>query len=317
MAHFFIKHKTEYIYSDVIFESAYKIKLYPLIDDYLKLINHNIQVSFNPIIETFVDFNQNIVGSFSIVEPHKKFIIESYLEVITSKKSLPKLKGTVDKNWELLNGLKKDINFIDFLLKNPSKGDSFYNSLLSKINILEKQPQDIAVELCEYVYKNFKYTKNVTTVNTTIDEVWDLKAGVCQDFAHVLIHILKMANIPAKYVSGYICSNENGLIGLGATHAWVEAYIPNYGWLGLDPTNNCIVSDKHVKIATGRNYFDCAPVDGIYRGTATNKLNVEVEVRYDEIKKPNYQSITEKITEFKKNSYKENQQYIQEQQQQQ
>ena len=91
----------------------------------------------------------------------------------------------------------------------------------------------------------------MTDVETTIDEVWKLKAGVCQDFAHVLLVMLHMINIPARYVSGYVCPNKNGMRGEGATHAWVEAYIPFYGWLGLDPTNNCMVNDLHVRLATG------------------------------------------------------------------
>lgn len=87
-----------------------------------------------------------------------------------------------------------------------------------------------------------------------------------------------MIGIPARYVSGYICPNNNDLRGEGATHAWVDAYIPYYGWIGLDPTNNCIVSDRHVRLAIGRNFSDCTPVKGTYKGSSEHTLQVYVTI---------------------------------------
>ena len=89
-------------------------------------------------------------------------------------------------------------------------------------------------------------------------------------------------DIPARYVSGYICPNKSGMRGEGATHAWVEAYIPFYGWLGLDPTNNCVVNDAHVRLAVGKNFTDCSPVKGTYRGTSNHALEVAVSVSYED-----------------------------------
>jgi transglutaminase-like putative cysteine protease len=132
------------------------------------------------------------------------------------------------------------------------------------------------------VYKNFKYIKGVTSVETTVDETWKLKAGVCQDFAHVLLVILRMIRIPARYVSGYICPKKHEMRGEGATHAWVEAYIPFYGWLGFDPTNNCIAGESHVRLAVGRSFSDCSPVKGTYKGIAEHRLEVGVSVIYED-----------------------------------
>jgi transglutaminase-like putative cysteine protease len=111
-----------------------------------------------------------------------------------------------------------------------------------------------------------------------VDEIWKLKAGVCQDFAHVLLVMLRIVGIPARYVSGYICPKGQELRGEGATHAWVEAYIPFHGWLGFDPTNNCIVSDRHVRLAIGRSFTDCTPVKGTYKGASEHKLEVSVTI---------------------------------------
>jgi transglutaminase-like putative cysteine protease len=109
-----------------------------------------------------------------------------------------------------------------------------------------------------------------------------LKSGVCQDFAHMLLAMLRLINIPARYVSGYICPNKSGMRGEGATHAWVEAYIPFYGWLGVDPTNNCLVNETHVRLAVGKNFTDCSPVKGTYRGTSNHTLDVTVSVSYED-----------------------------------
>jgi transglutaminase-like putative cysteine protease len=111
--------------------------------------------------------------------------------------------------------------------------------------------------------------------------VWKLKAGVCQDFAHILLVLLRQTGIPARYVSGYVCPNKNGMRGEGATHAWIEAYIPGNGWVGLDPTNNCVADDLHVRLAVGRNFSDCSPVKGTYKGTAGQTLEVGVSVSYE------------------------------------
>ena len=130
------------------------------------------------------------------------------------------------------------------------------------------------------MYDNFQYIQAVTNVETTVSEIWKMKSGVCQDFAHVLLVMLRTAGIPARYVSGYICPNENGMRGEGATHAWVEAYIPDYGWLGLDPTNNCLTEDQHVRLAVGRSFVDVSPVRGTYKGPAGHDLDVKVVVSY-------------------------------------
>jgi transglutaminase-like putative cysteine protease len=87
-----------------------------------------------------------------------------------------------------------------------------------------------------------------------------------------------MVGIPARYVSGYICPKNHELRGEGATHAWVEAYIPFHGWIGLDPTNNCIAGDRHVRLAVGRHFTDCTPVKGTYKGSSAHTLEVSVTI---------------------------------------
>ena len=139
------------------------------------------------------------------------------------------------------------------------------------------------VEACSgYIFKEFKYIKGITNIETTVDEILEHRSGVCQDFAHVLLQLLRIMRVPSRYVSGYICPNKNGMRGEGATHAWVEAWIPKLGWTGIDPTNNVWASTHHVKLAAGRNFNDCTPMKGTFKGIAKQTLSVYVSVGYED-----------------------------------
>lgn len=316
MPHFFIKHITEYEYSDTIYESAFKVMLYPIIDKSIAVIKHEIQVSFNPSIDTRKDINNNSVGTFSIVAPHKYLAIESFLEVKTFAKAVPVFQDDAIIAWNQLNEIQDNLDFIYFLQPEASEINFELIKIIERFTVQECHPQELAIKLSEFVYQHLTYQKGVTTTTSTLKDVWSLKAGVCQDFTNILLQLLRLAKIPARYVSGYLCGTGNDFFGLGATHAWVEVYIPKFGWLGLDPTNNCFVNENHVKIATGKNYNDCAPVLGTYRGDASNTLKVTVEVSNDAIKKETPLFGSKSTTYFKQNSFALHQQYMQEQQQQ-
>jgi transglutaminase-like putative cysteine protease len=119
-----------------------------------------------------------------------------------------------------------------------------------------------------HVFEIFHYIPGITDIETTLDEILAHRSGVCQNFAYILSQILRIAGIPAHYVRGYICLNKNGLRGEGATHAWVEAWLPGAGWIGVDPTNNVVVTDTHVTLSVGHSFIDCTPVKGTFKGVA-------------------------------------------------
>ena len=130
----------------------------------------------------------------------------------------------------------------------------------------------ITIKNCsDHIFEQFKYIKGITDVETTVDEILQQRAGVCQDFAHLLLQILRTMKIPSRYVSGYICPHRSGLRGEGATHAWVEAWIPGSGWTGIDPTNNIWVTNTHIKLAVGRDFADCSPVKGSIQGAGQSE----------------------------------------------
>src|SRR5262249_49646427 len=116
---------------------------------------------------------------------------------------------------------------------------------------------EAARRLTHYVHEGFEYRTDVTAVTSTAADVLAARSGVCQDLAHVLIGLCRAAGIPARYVSGYILTTPNGTApnrGGDRSHAWAEVWTPSHGWRGLDPTNDLLAGDHHVKIAVGRDY---------------------------------------------------------------
>ena len=282
MVYFNIKHITSYKYEGEVYDNKNLIKMHPVDDNRQKVISHFISISRNPKINLNTDVFGNKFGIFTLHERHTELTISSTIEVQTVIKDIYADVSRRKHSWDNIFMLSMDNSFQLFLNQKEYNEIWEMRNLVNSFNYMSKNPLDVILEFNTYVYNNFRYDTNATTVYTTLYEVWNLKAGVCQDFAHILISMLRLVNIPARYVSGYICPNNNGMRGDGASHAWVEAYLPNYGWLGVDPTNNCIAQEKHVRVAFGRNYNDVAPVKGVYKGSALKAMSVVVSVSYNQ-----------------------------------
>ncbi|MBK0381328.1 transglutaminase family protein [Pedobacter sp. SD-b] len=281
MPKFTIHHSTNYSYETPVYDSANQIMLYPIKDKQQEVVEQQIKITNDPTVDVYTDYYGNEVGTFTHPEAHRELKIESIVIVNVKKRIMPETSIFKEDEWANLKVLSYQLPYINFLKQEIVASQE---EILAAINLSQKEnnsPFEVAKNLCDYVFKNFRYIKGVTTVETTVEEIWKIKSGVCQDFAHILLVMLRYMKIPARYVSGYICPNKNGMRGEGATHAWVEAYLPDYGWLGFDPTNNCIVDDTHVRLAVGRNFVDCSPVKGIYKGTSNHKLEVKVSVAYE------------------------------------
>ncbi len=286
MPRFFIHHVTKYTYPEPVRDSANQIMLYPIKDENQEVQSQRVQITGEPFVELFRDYYGNEAGSFMNIAPHTELRIDSHIAVITKPIKFPTDEIAIEQQWDHLIQIRHIVPFIDFLKQ------EYFDALpevkqIADAGFYKSVSVYVAVQqLNNYVYDNFQYIKGITSVETTLDEVWKLRAGVCQDFAHMLLVMLRLLNIPARYVSGYVCPHDGNMRGEGATHAWVEAYIPFYGWLGLDPTNNIIVSDGHVRLAIGRNFSDCSPVKGTYKGTAKQTLEVGVSVSTEDTAAP-------------------------------
>lgn len=312
MASYHIKHITRYTYSASVKDCANQIMLYPLQDEWQQVLKHEIEVTGNPVIATFTDYFGNETGMFTVAKPQSELTISSVAEVSTQVIPTPLDDTPAAVQWLALNDIKQQVPYMDFLQHEAFDAANEVKDTLDRIIDVNKTPFSNALILADFVFKNFKYKKGVTSVQTSVDELWQLKAGVCQDFAHVLLVMLHMMGIPARYVSGYICPKNHDMRGEGATHAWVEAYIPGNNWVGIDPTNNCLVSDRHVRLAVGRNFSDCTPVKGTYKGSSEHTLEVLVSIKNGELK-PEDEAANEQpaFMYHAKNPAKENNSYRQ------
>lgn len=133
------------------------------------------------------------------------------------------------------------------------------------------------LELNNFIFQLLEYSPESTDVNTPISEVLKIKKGVCQDFAHLFISVCRQNKIPARYVSGYL-NQGAGFTGSSQLHAWVEALIPELGWVGFDATNNLLADHHYIKIAHGTDYRDCSPIIGVLETTGSQKSTHSVTV---------------------------------------
>lgn len=273
-----IKHITRYSYPAQVIDSANQVMLFPLDDALQEVTKHELLITHQPSVEVFTDYFGNKIGMFSIIRPHRELMIESVIEIFTHEVPLPNDTTAAQTQWDNLTIICEQFPYMDFMLLEKFETKEEITTVVQSFMPDTTTPFAVAQQMSAFVYHNFEYRKGVTNVETQVDEIWKLKAGVCQDFAHILLVMLRIVGIPARYVSGYICPDNDELRGAGATHAWVEAYIPFHGWLGFDPTNNCIASDRHARLAIGRSFTDCTPVKGTYKGSSEHTLEVSVVI---------------------------------------
>ena len=281
MAIFRIHHVTRYEYDRPVKESVNEIKIFPFKCPEQEILQHDLLITGQPEIHTFTDYWGNKSGNFNLLPPHKVLTIESKLLVRTTASS--QLQINFHSTFgQLQEEMADHLLLLELAQLDIIKTQNAINNIITVIKQPGKSVAAVTEHCSEYIFKNFKYLKGITNIETTVDEILQHRAGVCQDFAHIMLHILRSCGIPCRYVSGYICPNKDGMRGEGATHAWVEAWIPGYGWAGIDPTNNIWVTNKHVKLSVGRHFNDCSPVKGTFKGPAKQKLSVFVAVGYED-----------------------------------
>ncbi len=278
---FKIHHITKYEYDRPVRESVNEIKIFPFICAEQETLSHEILITGMPELHVFNDYWSNKTAVFNVLPLHNKLVIESKLVIRTTTPSQLRINFNAD-----FDALYKEVNSTLELIE-LSDADNIanqpaINEIIGKIANNKKSVAAV-IECCaEYIFKYFSYIKGITDIETTVDDILKHHAGVCQDFAHLMLQVLRSLKIPSRYVSGYICPSKTGMRGEGATHAWVETYIPEYGWAGIDPTNNIWVTNKHVKLAVGKYFADCTPIKGTFKGPARQKLSVHVSVGYED-----------------------------------
>ncbi len=273
-----VRHLTRFVYEGIAMDSFNEAKLKPLSDILQTCDAFSLEVNQASSRREFRDFFQNPVIYFEVLEPHTHLEVEARSEVRTH----PDPRGPVPSGLglEALGGPSLVDNYFDFL------SDSAFVCMEAPfwreaIDVLPAGVQDMwgdFVRLAMHIKHTFRYDPKTTTVNTQPLEVLEARAGVCQDFAHVLLSLCRCQGLPARYVSGYFINDDRLPGEIEASHAWVEVFLPGYGWKGFDPTHGRAADDRYVRLAIGRDYADIRPLHGTFRGRGTRQLIVEVAI---------------------------------------
>lgn len=277
---FRVFHRTRYVYRAPVRDSYNELRLRPVTDDKSRLEFFLLNVNPPARLRHFRDNWLNYVHYFDLPEPHGDLTIEAQSTINTTNPYADGRPTGVG-----FPALKTDLD--DMVV--PFLGSSRYVDIspeVWRLGIDIRDDREDVFETAEavmhHIYENWTYAPNTTSVTTHMNEVLNSKNGVCQDFAHLMIGICRSLGMPARYVSGYLYNGpDSHLRGAQASHAWVEVHVPGKGWYGLDPTNDTLADERHIKIATGRDYNDAAPITGHFDGPpgATTALQVELEVR--------------------------------------
>ncbi|MDF2835160.1 MAG: transglutaminase domain protein [Paenibacillus sp.] len=292
-----ISHVTQYEYETPVTDSVNEIRLTPSTNERQSCYQQSISIEPNASMFSFEDFFGNRVHSFSVNALHRKLVIKTNMTVVTkeapspSEYALAVSRQPAELAWQWLGSDDAANRYAEFL------ADTEYTSITPEVvsfaRSIKKSDGDNAGQaeptvlewldrLCMRIKSEFIYDPDATNVKTTASEMFALKRGVCQDFAHLMIASARSEGIPARYVSGYhfVGDLQGGSADFEqASHAWVEAYVPKLGWCSFDPTNIDPVGERYVKLGHGRDYKDIVPVKGVYRGAGEQKLYVTVDVR--------------------------------------
>jgi transglutaminase-like putative cysteine protease len=287
---FRIEHRTSYRYAGTASESFMEARLTPVNDEQQQLLWRKLTTTPGCNVHTYMDYFGNAVETFSIVHRHGSLVLVSESEVETQPVVPPTnaLDISVSEARQIYRGER--LQLYEYLM--PSPAIELTPEINQLANQFFKRSEPLGTSLLrlnEWIKENVRYTPGATRIDTPVSTVLKTRAGVCQDFAQLMIAILRSAEIPARYVTGYIETDSQrkasedkldvALIGASESHAWVDVRLPGGFWWPLDPTNNCVAGERHVKVATGRDYQDSTPTRGVFKGTYTEWLNVGVVMR--------------------------------------
>lgn len=283
-----IRHQTRYGYSQAASLSQNEVCLHPRATAAQKVRQARLSISPEPAyLHERTDFFGNRVHIFMVQHPHHELRIFSESVVETSVMPAPAPDAT--PAWETVAArlatfvTEEDLDARQYVFDSPliphlpAMADYARASFPPGTTVLRG-----ALDLMNRIYKEFTYEKSATSVDTPIDVVLNTRKGVCQDFAQLHIAGLRTLGLAARYVSGYLETlpppGTPKLVGADASHAWLSLYVPDIGWIDLDPTNDQIPGERHVTVAWGRDYGDVTPAKGVVMGGGVHSLSVEVDV---------------------------------------
>ncbi len=281
-------HTTDFVYDGPVSESYNEVRLRPIHDERQSCLSFRLTTTPTSRGTAYRDANGNWVHQFNVLTEHRRLRVEAESVVLAHGSSDATADATTLADFDSQSHQLDEEHF-DFMA--PTAYVPHLAQLREIIDAAEKSCDGtvagFAQRASDLIHERFRYVKGATHVHSSIEDSMKLGAGVCQDFAHVLLGVVRMRGIPGRYVSGYLVpgstaapeAKQEDVIGGQASHAWAEVLMPEAGWTGFDPTLGNPVGLRHVRIAYGRDYGDVAPVRGVYKGHAGQSLSVDVRVR--------------------------------------
>lgn len=274
-----VVHRTRFDYSAEVSQAYSEVRKTPPDTSLQRIVSSTLSVSPPTKIVAHRDYFNNIVHHFNILEPHSvvdvvaESIVETTDDVCCGPEAAPDPRAWKER-WA---------EYLTWSPAVPAMDD--YSTIRHGVasNLGASEFLTALTDLGETFRARFRYDPDATDVHSTPKELFEKGGGVCQDLAHALIGVLRIAGVPSRYASGYIyqprgdAGNER-VLGAAASHAWVQAWHPDSGWVGLDPTNNKLVDWQYVRAAIGRDYYDVQPVRGVFFGEAEQRLTIDVQV---------------------------------------
>lgn len=283
-----ISHRTIYGYAIDVSVSHHVARMMPRTLPHQRCLSHDLTIDPNPSLVTHrEDYFGNRATFFTVASSHRTLIVASQSRVDVSAREWPAANGT--PAWETVRDLFvggaacAEVEAQEFIFPSafvpplPQLGAYAAASFPAGRPVLEG-----VLDLMQRMAADFTFDPKATTVATPLGDVIKNRRGVCQDFAHFQIGCLRALGLPARYVSGYLETlpppGKPKLVGADASHAWVQVFIPGFGWADVDPTNNLMPSERHITLAVGRDFDDVSPLRGVIVGGGKHQLTVAVDV---------------------------------------
>ena len=291
---FEISHITDYSYPNAAAEAYLEARLTP--PDLASQTVKSRKLIVEPAVKLsgYLDYFGNAVDFFSLPYRHRSLVVTSKVEIETHTPRRPTdaLEVSINEARQILSSSPADV--FDYLQPTDIVVKSKDSLQWVRRYLAGPRPLGEALEALNLaVYEQFAYASGSTTNSTPLATIWQQKKGVCQDFTHIMLSVLRTAGLPARYVCGYIeavappsasAANPIGrtgrtLVGAIATHAWVEVLVPGMEWVALDPTNKQWCGERHITVSRGRDFRDATPLRGTFKGTGKQNMKVKVYVK--------------------------------------
>ncbi|MPZ81224.1 MAG: transglutaminase family protein [Actinophytocola sp.] len=270
-----VVHTTGYRYAAPVTQSYNEARLTPRSDRRQNLVVSRVETTPATRSYRYTDYWGTEVTAFDLHAPHTELKIVSSSVVETGEVAMP-VNGaawTDLRSPELVDRYAEFLEWTGYVPKNRELG------AIARELRKGRRPVDAVLAVSEWVHDKLTYQRGTTGVHSSAVDAWHAREGVCQDYAHLTLAMLRSIGIPCRYVSGYLHTKPKATIGetvRGESHAWIEAWTG--GWWGFDPTNDVEIGPRHIWVAIGRDYADVSPLKGTYSGGAATAIEVSVDV---------------------------------------